>query len=114
MEKEPDQIRIDGYDLPPSTRVCNCYECDVLLLAVRQPNWGELSRVKCLPSTVNSWVTKRPYCAHCITCNRRPDGTRPSAHIPPTGGTLADKWMESGSSLDDGVKAIEDNWPTAE
>lgn len=114
MEKDSELILIDGYELPPSTRVCNCCECGVLLLAVRQPDWAALSRVKHLPSTVDSWVMKRPYCAYCITCTRRPDGTRPSAHIPPTGGTLADKWIESGSSLDNGVKAIEDNCSTAE
>lgn len=114
MEREPERIRIDGYDLPPSTRVCNCCECGVLLLAVRQPNWRDLYWVRDLPSVVNSWVMKRPYCARCMRCNRRPDGTRPGANIPPTGGTLADKWIESGSSLDDGVKAIEDNCSTVE
>ena len=103
---DDDLVYIDGYYLPPCAVVCNCCQCGRLLLAVDQPPWPV--GVTNLPGFVDLRINGRPYCATCVRDYRRPDGTRPGAEIPETGGTLGCNWYEE-ASCDNVVRALEED-----
>lgn len=103
---DTDLVLIDGYWLPLCARVCNCCQCGVLLLGDYQPPWPV--GVTNLPGFVDLRINGRPYCATCVRDYRRPDGTRPGAEIPETGGTLGNNWY-SEASCDNVVRALEED-----
>lgn len=104
--EDTDLVYIDGYWLPWCARVCNCCQCGILLLADYQPPWPVA--VTNLPGFVECRVNRRPYCVRCVRDYRRPDGTRPGAGIPETGGTLGNNWY-SDASFDNVTRALEED-----